>query len=300
MLKNITKERQGEIFIFGSAVQGGLFPIIVVLSYNSISAPMSLSLSTFIAAIFFGVMLTIKKKWHELLIWKGVKNIFLTTLYLGILSYIFLYYGLIYTSPGNASIIELSGILFSFLFFHVFRNDYISKEHVLGSILMVLGALIILYPSVHGFRVGDVLVLISAIFVPIGNFYAQKARLIVSSTSILFARNLLTAVFVFILSVLFKQTASFLDLKSSLLFLLINGVLTFGVFRVMWIEGIHRISVTKASALSALSPLITLLFAGLILKTAPGLWQILSFVPMFLGVLLLSRDLSRHDTVFKK
>jgi drug/metabolite transporter (DMT)-like permease len=289
MLKNLTKERWGELFIYGSAIQGGLFPVLVVLSFNDISPLMSLSMSTFSAAIFFGFFLTFKNQWHELTNLEALKNILLTTLFLGVLSYIFIYYGLQYTSPGNASIIGLGEILFSFLFFHVFRKDYISKEHVLGAIFILFGAGIILYPNVRDFRIGDILVLVGTSLAPIGNFYAQRARRIVSSNSILFIRNLLTGIVMLILAFTFKQTISYLEFKSSLFIVFINGILTFGVFRVLWIEGIHRISVTKASALSALSPLFTLIFAWLILKTAPNAWQLLSFCPMFLGVYLLSK-----------
>ena len=51
--------------------------------------------------------------------------------------------------------------------------------------------------------------------------------------------------------------------SSSLLFLVINGVLLLGVSKILWIEGIHRINVTKANALNSLGPLLTLLFAWL-------------------------------------
>jgi drug/metabolite transporter (DMT)-like permease len=63
-----------------------------------------------------------------------------------------------------------------------------------------------------------------------------------------------------------------------------------GLSKLLWIEGIHRISVTKASALSSMSPLLTLLFAWLLLGNVPSIFQLVSFIPMFFGVLLLSQN----------
>ena len=59
----------------------------------------------------------------------------------------------------------------------------------------------------------------------------------------------------------------------------------------IFVEGISRISVTKAIALGSLSPLFVLIFAWLILHQMPTVWQIISLVPFFFGVLLLTNNL---------
>ena len=69
--------------------------------------------------------------------------------------------------------------------------------------------------------------------------------------------------------------------------LLLNGVVIFGISKIFWVEGIHRMSVTKANALSSLNPFITLIFAWLLLKDAPTVWQLSALAPMILGVILL-------------
>ncbi len=80
-----------------------------------------------------------------------------------------------------------------------------------------------------------------------------------------------------------------------MIFLLANGVLIFGVSKILWLEGISRISVTKALALGSLAPLFTLFIAWIVLKQAPTAWQIASLAPFFLGVLLLTNNLKfRH------
>jgi drug/metabolite transporter (DMT)-like permease len=61
----------------------------------------------------------------------------------------------------------------------------------------------------------------------------------------------------------------------------------FGFVKMLWIEGIHRVSVVKANALTSTAPLFTLFFAWLILHNTPTIWQLSSFIPMFIGILLL-------------
>ena len=80
------------------------------------------------------------------------------------------------------------------------------------------------------------------------------------------------------------------DLMNSVLFLFISGTILLGLSKILWIEGIHRISVAKANALNALGPLSTLFFAWLILKDVPTIWQLLAVAVVFPGVWLLTRN----------
>ncbi|MDP3965774.1 MAG: EamA family transporter, partial [bacterium] len=59
------------------------------------------------------------------------------------------------------------------------------------------------------------------------------------------------------------------------------------------IEAIHRISVTKSVALSSITPFLTLVIAWVVLGLTPNLWQVISLVPLTIGVLLLTGHLKR-------
>lgn len=285
---NLSQERKGEVSIFLHAILWGLFPIITILSFSKLPPLVSLGASTLLAALFFAVILSIKGKWHEIRNKEALKNIFWTAFFIGILFYVLSYFGLRYTSAGNASIIALTETFFSYLLFHVWRKNYIPVQHIIGSVLMVIGAFIVLYPNASHFQLGDILILGAAFIAPFGNFFQQKARKIVSSESIMFVRSSISAIVIFLLAYISKASFSSFDFKNSFIFILINGVFMFGFSKILWIEGIHRISVTKSNALSGLSPLITLLFAWIFLRNLPTVWQLFSFIPMFLGLMLLS------------
>lgn len=284
----LSNERKGELFIFCESSLWALFPVITVLSYDNIPPLYSLAFSTLFAAIFFAIILTFKNKWYELKNISAVKDILLATFFIGILYYLFIFIGLRYTNAGNVGIISKAEILFSFLLFNVWKKDYLPPQHILGAVLMIIAAMIILYPNISEFRLGDIIILIAAAFPPFGNFFTRKARINVTSESIMFVRSLISCLVVFLIAIISNSSFSYTGIKNSLIFFIINGVFLLGLSKLFWIEGIHRISVVKANAMGSISPLLTLLFAWIFLHNIPTIWQISSFIPMFFGIILLS------------
>lgn len=291
----LSRERKGETFIFAESTLWALFPVITILSFTNLSPLISLAGSIVFATIFFAAVLTIKKKWYELKNTSALGDILLATFFIGILFHLLYFFGLQKTSAGNASIIALTEIFFSYLFFHVFRKDYIPKEHIVGAVLMIIGAFIVLYPNLQGFKGGELLIMAGAFIAPFGNFFQQRARKKVSSETMMFIRSLISSIFIFFLILILKAPFSFPEIKNSLPLLLINGIFMLGLSKILWIEGIHRISVTKANALNSMSPLLTLLFAWVFLKDSPTIWQFLSFIPMFFGIILLGVKKNDHS-----
>ncbi len=290
----LSKEREGEFFVFTQAILWGIFPVITILSFSKISPLMSFAGSAFFASIFFAIVLSVRHQWHQFLDRSARKDILLAVFIMGFLCYILTFIGLRYTTAGNASLISLTEVFFTFLFFNLLRREYISIGHIFGVVLVVLGAAIVLLPNITEFRMGDILILLTAVIAPIGNFFQRKARTKVSSEVIMFARSILVIPFIILLAFLLDpHLPSFGDFRGSLVFFVVNGFILLGLSKVFWIEGIHRISVTKADAFNSISPLLTIFFAWLILKNAPTIWQLSSFVPLFVGTLLLTKNANK-------
>jgi len=290
-MERLTEKQKGEVYIFFTNILWAFFPILVVLSYAAMPAFSSLAWSTLFATIFFACIVVYKKRWREFadpLLWKYT---LLGTFFIGILYYAFYYAGLLYTTPGNVALIALFETFTTFLFFNVLRGEHISAPHKVGAALMVLGAVIVLAPNFAGFNIGDILILVATFFTPAGNLFQQKARLIASSESMLFIRSAIATVFFFIVAYALREHATLQNVGAAVLFLLVNGVVLFGLSKILFIEGIHRIPVTKAIALGCASPVLTLLVAWALLGQVPTLWQLASLAPLVLGVLLLTDQL---------
>lgn len=287
----LPEKRKGELYIFGQTVVGAFLPIAIVLSYVSLAPLTSLAWSTLIAVACMGAVLLYRGKLRELVNVRLWKYCALVAFFIGVLLYGLYYSALTLTTPGNVSIMLLFEVFTSYAFFRMFRSEKLPFSHIVGAILMVLGGGIILLKDFSGINIGDFLVLLAVMFAPVGNLYQQEARKLASSESVLFLRYLLSVPPLFILAYFFDGASSFNDVQASLLFLLISGVLVFGISKLWWVEGIHRTSVPKAIALASVAPFFTLVFAWIILSQPPTVWQLLSLIPLVLGTLFLTDHL---------
>jgi len=285
-----TKEQQGEIYILSGAILWSLFPIITILSLTSVPPIVALAWSTLFSVLFFAVVMGVKRSWHELSMRGAYKDILLTTLCSGICYYFLFFFGLQYTSAGNAALLAATEILFTYLFFRFGRKDSLSGHHTIGAFLMLIGAAVVLYPNFKEFHRGDMLIILACAIAPIGNFFQQRARKSVGSETIMLVRSSVSAAVIFLVVYFSGLSSSLFTIKPSLFLLIVNGFLLLGLTKLFWLEGIHRISVTKAIALANISPLLTLFFAWLLLRDVPTVWQLSALVPMFFGIRFLQKQ----------
>lgn len=285
----LSSTKQGELFIFSEAILWGLFPVVSIISYKSLSPLSSLAWSILFATLFFGVIMTVQKKWKELWTPHIWKDILLITFFIGVCYYGILFWGMKYTSAGNMSIISLTEIFFSYLFFHIWKKDFISLKHLGGAALMLIGAFLVLFQGNFHFNFGDILIVIAVMFPPLGNHAQQSARKKISSVTILFLRSLFSAPIIFLLAYFLRENNSFGEVSHSLFTLVLNGIFLMGFSKILWLEGIHRLSVVKSLALGSISPIFALIFSYFLFDQIPSLWQLLAFGPMFVGALLLTR-----------
>ncbi len=300
MDKSKRERRKGELYIFSAGFLWAFFPVITLLSYAKLPSIVSLAWTTLFSAIFFAVLMAARNKWNELKSIALWKDTFFIVLLIGVFFYGFFFIGLESTTAGNASIIGLFEVFASFMFFHIIRKERFSFEHLIGSIFMVVGAIIVLAPNAGGVHKGDLFILAATFFPPLGNFFQQRARKIASSESIMFLRSVISTPILFILAFVLGQSAPFESVRASFWFLLINGFILFGFSKLLWIEAIHRIPVAKGVALASINPLFTLIISWLILKEIPNIWQFVSLAPLIFGILLLTDQFSINNKLSRK
>jgi len=290
-MDELSEKRKGERYLFSEIVLWAFFPIVITLSYAVLPSLVSLAWSAVFATVFLGCIVLYRKVWHE--IWNIAlwKYLFFITLFIAVLYYVLYFLGLERTTAGNVALVSQFEIFTTFLFFNVLRREYISTVHIVGAALMVLGVLIVLTPNFSGINIGDFFILGATLAAPVGNLYQQKARRIASSEVIVFLRTLLSIPIFFALAYVLNAHASLGDIRSSLLLLMVNGVIFFGLQKILFLEALHRVAITKIMALGALGPFLTLIFAWIFLHQLPNAWQITSLVPLVLGTLLLTDQL---------
>lgn len=286
----MTKEREGESLMFGLVFIESWFPILSIVAMGYIGALHTYLYSLVIALGFFIVLILKRDRIKELKNKAAYKDLLLTSFWITSL-FTLVFVGMQYTTAGNMAVILFLQLLFSYLYFNVLGKEKMDRVHLVGAGIMGVGALIILIPNDLSFNKGDFLILIAAIIAPIANLYQKRARNYCSSETILGFRTVVGIPFIAILAYIFEPATTYENFMLALPYLLIIGVAVYVVSKIMWIEALHRISITKVSAMMGLLPMMTLFFAYIYLGEVPEFRQILGIIPVLIGGYLLTKPI---------
>ncbi len=287
----MTKEREGEILMVGLSLLESWFPIFSIVSISYIGALHTYTYSLFIALVFFIMIMFKRKRFKELKNKAAYKDLLLTSFWITSL-FALVFVGMRYTTAGNMAVIIFLQLLFSYLYFNLFGKEKMHALHLWGAFIMGSGALIILFPDELRLNKGDLLILIAAAIAPVANLYQKRAREFCSSETILGFRTFVGLPFIALMAWAFEPAVEYNALVSALPSLLFIGILIYVVSKIMWIEALHRTSITKLSAMLGLVPMMTLIFAYFYLHEVPELRQVLGIVPILLGGYLLTKPLN--------
>ena len=282
------EERKGEIYMLLLSLLESWFPIFSLFSIALVGAMFSFALSVSIATVIFLSLVIYQKKIPELFSKAARKDLLLTTFFINLL-FLLAFTGLQYTTAGNMAVIIFMQLFFAYLYFNVFGNHKLSAVHTIGAIVMAMGALLVLIPEDLALNKGDAIIFVSAAIAPFANLYQKRARSYVSAESILAFRNLVALPVLFLIAFLSEPTPTIENLTKAAPYILAIGFLVLGLSKVLYIEALHRISITKISAMLALIPLFTLIFAYFTLNEVPELRQVIGIIPILIGGYLITK-----------
>ena len=163
------------------------------------------------------------------------------------------------------------------------------------AVIMGVGALTVLIPDDLSLNRGDLIIFVAAALAPFANLYQKRARTYVSSEAILAFRNVVALPVLFAIAFISEPIPSQEKLLEAAPYILAIGFLVLGLSKVLYIEALHRISITKVSAMLALIPLFTLIFAYYTLNETPDLRQILGIIPILIGGYLITKPEKATD-----
>jgi drug/metabolite transporter (DMT)-like permease len=284
----MTKAREGELLMLGLTVLESWFPILSIVAMSYVGALHTYMYSLAIALFFYIAIMYKRDRFNELKNRAAYKDLLLTTFWITFI-FTLIFIGMRYTTAGNMAVIVFLQVLFSYLYFNVFGKEKMETIHLIGAAIMGVGALIILFPENFEFNKGDWLILASAAAAPIVNLYQKRARAYCSAETILGFRTVVGLPFVALLAYLLEPSVSYDNFMSALpyLFLIATGV--YVVSKIMWIEALNRMSITKLSAMLALLPMMTLFFAYLYLGEVPEFRQMMGIIPVLVGGYLITK-----------
>jgi len=284
------KEREGELLMLGLSVIESWFPILSILAMAYIGALHTYMYSLIIALFFFFILMFKRKRFAELKNRAAYKDLLLTSFFITTL-FTFVFIGMRYTTAGNMAVIIFLQLLFAFFYFNILANEKMDRLHLIGSVVMGVGAIIVLIPQELTLNKGDLFILAGAAIAPFANLYQKRARQFCSSETILTFRTVVGLPFIAALAYYLEPAVSYPAFIQALPYLLIIGIAVYVISKIMWIEALHRVSITKVSAMMGLVPLMTVLFAALFLDEVPSLKQGLGLIPILVGGYILTRPI---------
>lgn len=282
------QERAGELFMLMFSVFEGWFPILTIMTLQYITPIYAYAFTLLFTVLIFLSLLVIKGKVNEFAHREAYRDLFLSAFFITIM-FACIYLGLAYTTASNMAVIIFMQLFFSFLYFNLFGKEPFASIHLLGAVLMGIGGIVILFPEQLILNKGDLLVLVAAALAPIANQYQKKARRRVSSETILAFRSMVAIPILFLLAYMLEPAPEIINLQNALIFIAISGLFMMGLSKIFWVEAIYRISITKASALAALIPMFTIIFAYFTLGETPTMTQLLGIIPVLGGGYLITR-----------
>ena len=287
----MTKEREGEVLMIGLTVLESWFPILSIVAMSYVGALHTYMYSLVVAFFFYMAIMYKRDRFKELKNRAAYKDLLLTTFWITFI-FTFIFIGMRYTTAGNMAVIVFLQVLFSYLYFNVFGKEKMETIHLIGAVIMGVGALVILFPADFSFNKGDWLILISAAAAPIVNLYQKRAREYCSAETILGFRTVVGFPFVALLAYFLEPAVTYDNFILALPYIFLIGSAIYVVSKIMWIEALNRMSITKLSAMLALLPVFTLIFAYLYLGEVPEFRQMLGIIPVLVGGYLITKPVS--------
>jgi drug/metabolite transporter (DMT)-like permease len=281
-------ERKGEVYALALSVLEGLFPILSLITVTALGAVTAYLYTIVIATLFFLLLLFHKNKSAELLRFDAYKELLLTSLFITLL-FVSIFISLKYTTPANVAVIMILQLFFSYFYFHIIGSEKMEPLHTLGAFIMGIGAIIILFPADFKINTGDLFVLFASAIAPIANLYQKRSREKVSSITIMTFRNLVAIPFLIALAYTLEMPSNPFESLHVSIILILNAVLVFVIAKILWVEALYHISITKLSALVTLIPIFTVGFSYIFLGDIPSLRQVLGMAPIIIGALMITR-----------
>ncbi len=289
----LSRQTQGELYVLSASFIEAWFPIAIFYIAHSLGGIHGLFYSLVIAGTLLALHAAWSGKYKQFADTSAYPALLKTSLLMSTL-FMLIFVGAQYTTASHVALIIFLQLLFAYLYFQRSAEERLNRQHLLGAILMGLGAILILFPmgEVWQINLGDGLVLLAAMIAPLGNFYQKQARRKVASTNILLSRSLIGIPLVYWMATIFEAEPSWQMIQSQWPWLLFTGVMIFVVAKILWMESLHRLSIAKVNALYAVSPLLTLGLAYWLLNEVPSFWQLLAVLPIVFGGYLITRPVT--------
>lgn len=201
-----------------------------------------------------------------------------------VIPHIFLSLGTQRTSGTNTAILMLAEIIWTLLRAPFF-GEKITRNRIIGATWVLVWACFVLWQWSFDLNLWDILILLSTLSFPIGNFYTKKVLTKISPMTAMFFRFLLGWLFLFAISLYFEPHAY----DPTIWMQYIRYILFIGIWLLVWgkilrYQALKHLEVSKAIPLIMTHPLFSLSIFILFFWEQLSLHHIIGMIIISAGV----------------
>lgn len=286
----MNKERVGFTFAMLDMITFGLLPVLSHFFVATIDPLVFSGAATFIGSIPLIFWLKRKKKINQLFSKQYFPNLLVMSI-LATIGSVCYFTGTKLTSGLNTGLLTQIEPFYALLLAAFILKEAVSRNQILATLLMVGGAVAVVYKGNAVLNIGDVLILFSPLVMQISHLIAKKVYANDADSNIVPTARLLFSGFFLLLIAAIVNPVSLLQLLSVKVLLTVT---VFGlIFRcfdfILWYQAIARISVSRASTVIPLAVAISFLGSIFILHESISWSQFIGLFLILSGLIWLSR-----------
>lgn len=279
-------QNKGLILIFSTAVISGFSIFINKYGVSVINPYIFTFLKNIVVALMLSGFIFLIRDWKSLIVLtkKQWLQLVLIGLVGGSIPFLLFFKGLSLTSAAQGAFIHKTMFVYAAILAVIFLKEKISKEFLIGALLLLFGSLIALKTLPISFGKGDLFILLATILWAVENLISKYVLKELSAKTVAWARMFFGSFFIFIYLVLTSQIGLAAGLGAGqIIWILITSVLLFG-YVYTWYSGLKRVPLSVAAAVLIFgSPITTLL--SFLSGSRIGAGEIISTVLISAGII---------------
>jgi len=297
-VKNIKSENLGYLLAVTDMFVYGLYPVYANKFSNTMNPLLFGGTALLIGSLPFLFILKIQRDLIKLFSAKFIKPLLLIAILTAIGTLLF-FAGTRLTSGINSGLLIQIEPVYSVFVASIFLKEIIKKEQLASTLLMVIGAGIVVYRGFPGINVGDLLIVLSPFFFQISHIIFKRSLIKIKNPNIATtARLFYGGIIVTMVALLFDPgSLGQLSLKTNLVNILLFAFIFRALDLGLWTQALARLPLAKISAILPLSAAVSFTGSVLILGEKPTMYQYIGLLLIGGGMLWLTLQHLRGSKV---
>lgn len=278
----------GYLYVLIAVIVYGFYPIASHYLVAGIDPIFLIGASTIVSAVPFVFYLLYKKLFSRLFLRKYLW-IFITIGILGTLANVLFFIGTGMTSGLNTSLLLQVEPIYSVILTTIFLGEKVRKREFTAMILMVLGAVIVVYKGGGGLNMGDIFIVLSPVLYQAYHMMEKWIMNEHEDANLVGAGRLLYGgIMLMVIALVYRPTSVLVltDMTKVVQILLFGTLLSLCFFA--WYQAVKRLPLSKVTAFLPLSAGVSFIGSVFFLKEVPTVQHYVGLTLILAGLMALT------------